>query len=256
MTMSESVEEGPECRTVKTLFSFDTEYSADSVEWCPHAPCKNVFVCGNYQLAASEGEGTGGGVQKGKRLGRILLFSIAAEYDLKLHQTIDTAAVLDLKWCHVRINDDCLLGVTNAAKTIEIYKLDVEDIRLTCIAKHTLTSEEDLLILSLDWSTGKLPSETPNIVASDSKGNVSLFQLFGNRLNILDTWHSHDYEAWIAGFYYWNPNIIFSGGDDSMFLKFDVRVGKEPVSRNRSHDAGVTSFHSNGNKEFICVSGR
>lgn len=51
--MSEDLDERPQCKTIKTLYVFDTEYSADSVEWCPHAPLQNFFVCGNYQLAAS-----------------------------------------------------------------------------------------------------------------------------------------------------------------------------------------------------------
>lgn len=32
---------------------FDTEYSADSVEWCPDEAHTDVFVCGTYQLVKS-----------------------------------------------------------------------------------------------------------------------------------------------------------------------------------------------------------
>lgn len=35
---------------ITTLDSYDTEYSADSVEWCPHELYQDVFVCGTYQL--------------------------------------------------------------------------------------------------------------------------------------------------------------------------------------------------------------
>lgn len=35
---------------ISTLCKYDTELSADSVEWCPHTPYRNFFVCGNYQL--------------------------------------------------------------------------------------------------------------------------------------------------------------------------------------------------------------
>lgn len=34
----------------ESLFSYKTDLNADSVEWCPHTPNQNVFVCGNYQL--------------------------------------------------------------------------------------------------------------------------------------------------------------------------------------------------------------
>lgn len=40
----------PKSKNITTLFKFDTEFSADSVEWCPHEPNLNVFVCGTYQL--------------------------------------------------------------------------------------------------------------------------------------------------------------------------------------------------------------
>lgn len=33
-----------------TLHVWDTEYSADSVEWCPIAEYQHVLLCGTYQL--------------------------------------------------------------------------------------------------------------------------------------------------------------------------------------------------------------
>lgn len=186
-----------------------------------------------------------------------MLFAIDVN-GLKLQQTIDTAAILDLKWCHVKINDEILLGAVNAAKTLEIYVLNCETKHLECIAKHVLQIDDndDLLLLSLDWSTGKYANDEPNIVVSDSRGSINLFKLAESNLNLINRWHAHDYEAWIAAFYYWDPNIIFSGGDDSILFKFDIRTGTEPVSKNRSHEAGVTSFHSNTKKEFLCATGR
>lgn len=35
---------------IKSVHSLDTEYCSDSIEWCPHEPTQNVFVCANYQL--------------------------------------------------------------------------------------------------------------------------------------------------------------------------------------------------------------
>lgn len=46
-----------ELNNVQTLYSFETEYNADSVEWCPHDPHKNLFVCANYQLIENETSG-------------------------------------------------------------------------------------------------------------------------------------------------------------------------------------------------------
>lgn len=175
-----------------------------------------------------------------------------------LHETIDTAAILDLKFCHVKVDNQILLGAVNAAKTIEIYALNANARRLNFITKYVLNSDDtaELLLLSLDWSTGKLASDQPNIVVSDSKGNINLFKFAENRLELTNSWHGHDYEAWIAAFYYWDPNIFFTGGDDSILTKFDVRTGNAPLLKNKSHEAGVTSIHSNCKKEFILATGR
>lgn len=37
-------------KNFNTLFKYDTEFCADSVEWCPHDGFYNYFVCANYQL--------------------------------------------------------------------------------------------------------------------------------------------------------------------------------------------------------------
>lgn len=34
----------------RNLQVFDTELSADTVEWCPVSPNHNILVCGTYQL--------------------------------------------------------------------------------------------------------------------------------------------------------------------------------------------------------------
>lgn len=39
----------------KTLQVVDTEYSADSIEWCPHDGYQDVLLCGTYQLDQSKG---------------------------------------------------------------------------------------------------------------------------------------------------------------------------------------------------------
>jgi hypothetical protein len=73
-----------------SLCSFDTEYSADSVEFCPFEQFSQYLACGTYQLSdsdPSEQETTTQNKDKGeeesskidtpkKRLGRLLLFKV------------------------------------------------------------------------------------------------------------------------------------------------------------------------------------
>ncbi|KAJ8927599.1 hypothetical protein NQ314_019919, partial [Rhamnusium bicolor] len=125
MKMSES-------RNISTLFSFDTEYSADSVEWCPHKPNQNVFVCACYHVKEKQTWD-----EPRKRVGRIFLFSITPERGLTLHQTVNTAAVLDQKWCHYKVAGISLLGVVNALKKIEVYKLN-NDIQIELLSFYEL----------------------------------------------------------------------------------------------------------------------
>lgn len=149
-----------------------------------------------------------------KRLGRILLFSITPQLDLRLNQTINTAAVLDQKWCQSLINGQTILGVVNAQGTLEIYKMTEDTLQLDKVTSFKFdVSEKEILLLSLDWSTGRCNSNEPDIVCSDSTGSVHLFKFIGDSSELLlkSSFCGHSYEAWIAAFYYWDLNITFSG---------------------------------------------
>ncbi|KAJ3645394.1 hypothetical protein Zmor_023057 [Zophobas morio] len=249
--MSDDSDEKPPCKQITTLHTYKTDFNADSVEWCPHEPHQNVFVCANYQLKESKDDTNA----PRERFGCILLFSVSLE-ELRLLQTLPTAAILDQKWCHNPVNGCSILGVANAQKTIEIYALNANTVQLDLITSYQLEDDDsETLVLSLDWSTGKYESSEPELVCSDSKGKIHRFKFTNNELVRDGSWNGHDFEAWIAAFYYWEPNIFFSGGDDCVFLKFDKRAGLEPVSRNRNHEAGVTSIHSNSKREYVLATG-
>ena len=54
----------------KTLFSFDTKLSADTVEWCPLAGFENILIVGTYQVNKSDNEV----FDDTQRYGRIYVF--------------------------------------------------------------------------------------------------------------------------------------------------------------------------------------
>lgn len=98
--------------SIETLHVFDTQYSADSVEWCQEN--ENLFAVGTYQLAKDE---TGN-----SRKGRIYLFTYDESIDnLAETQRIETHAVLDQKWL-----DNFLLTATSRG-TIQKYQLNDDD---------------------------------------------------------------------------------------------------------------------------------
>lgn len=193
----------------RTLDTFDTEFSADSVEWCPIDSFKDVFVCGTYQLMKDENLPSN---VSSKRLGRIYLFQIVQNGRLIILQKLEVPAVLDMKWAHVTLQNKILLGVVNSLGHLQIYQLknDNEKITLELLVQKRVGDE--VLALSLDWCTGRLMNEVSlKIVVSDSKGFVSLFELNENELNEINSWSAHGFEAWIAAFNYWDTNIIYSG---------------------------------------------
>jgi hypothetical protein len=60
-------------RQAKALATFDTGYTACSLEFCPNDP--TIAVCGTYQLASAEVGLEDTGSPKTKRLGRCLLYA-------------------------------------------------------------------------------------------------------------------------------------------------------------------------------------
>ena len=83
---------------IETLRTFDTEYSADSVEW-NQGDYKNYFVVGTYQLEETDANISCNNIRKG----RIYLF----HYDdhsneLTNCQQVETDAILDQKWRVIR----------------------------------------------------------------------------------------------------------------------------------------------------------
>ena len=69
------------------------------------------------------------------------------------------------------------------------------------------------------WTTSKSISScyTKLLCISDS----DLY--FTGALEIVQTSKQHDYEAWICTYDTWDPNLIYSGGDDCKLKIWDLR---------------------------------
>jgi diphthamide biosynthesis protein 7 len=182
---------------MQTLHIWDTEYSADSVEWCPISPFQNIFVCGTYQLATTEStevenrkyDDTSKNLEISegsavcntyKRSGRLYLFAMDSLKGLYLLQTLEMPAILDCKWCHCKIDGKILLAVANAVGEVLLYemrttgepkseedKMNIKGIEpwLSCTLSLLCNSviaqdvDSETLALSLDWSTGRCKFE-------------------------------------------------------------------------------------------------
>ncbi|KAJ1145561.1 hypothetical protein NDU88_011847 [Pleurodeles waltl] len=243
----------------------DTEYSADAVEWCPVAAWQNILACGTYQLKKPEGKDSGendGFDEPHTRLGRLYIYHFTPDQlfmPLKELQRIETAAILDIKWCHVPIFECPTLGIANAKGAVELCHLSGSEESCQLDTMCSVDLGHDCLALSLDWSTGLGQSgHPPKLICSDSKGQLSLLSVNEGApsMDIHSQWKGHEYEAWIAAFNYWNTEIVYSGGDDCMLRGWDFRAGIDsPVFTSKRHTMGVCSIQSNPHMENILATG-
>ena len=81
---------------VTKLHVFDTEYSADSAEWCPILGYQHVLLCGTYQLAQQS-------QNQEEKLQQVSLFYNTVEP--AIYDCLWTNAVMPLK------SDSCKLQV-------------------------------------------------------------------------------------------------------------------------------------------------
>ncbi|KAA1471475.1 WD40 repeat-like protein [Dentipellis sp. KUC8613] len=166
-------------------------------------------------------------------------------------------AILDMKWCHTTQDRRPLLAIANAEGEVTLHEWDKNQ-RLLEQTGSIRCAPPDVLCLSLDWSNRRFPTSTMgSLVVSLSNGEVALLEPNPETgLQLTDTWHAHDFEPWIAAWDYWDPNVIFSGGDDLKLKIWDKRQGFDtPTTVNKRFDAGITTIQSHPHVEHIFAVG-
>ncbi|XP_006863836.1 PREDICTED: diphthamide biosynthesis protein 7 [Chrysochloris asiatica] len=246
----------------RLLQTVDTEYTADSVEWCPLEGYRHLLACGTYQLQKPEDRAYDSESKSQTRLGRLYLYTFNEENSasvlVETHRR-DMAAILDMKWCHIPVTDHPILGLADAGGSLQLLCLmDSKNYSLQPVS--SLVLGERRLALSLDWSTGKMGryDQPLKIVSSDSQGQLHLLTVneASLGLQLVDTWQAHRFEAWIAAFNYWQTEVIYSGGDDGLLKGWDTRQQLcSPLFTSMRHSMGVCSIQSNPHQEYILATG-
>ena len=111
-----------------------------------------------------------------------------------------------------------LFYTADAKGYIQSYSLEDPGKPQLCHSIHN--EKENVLCLSLDIST----EPAPRVVCSQSDGSIALFQSSDQGLSAIQEWKAHDYEAWIAAFDAYQPNVVYTGGDDTLFKGWDTRI--------------------------------
>ncbi|XP_068928806.1 patatin-like phospholipase domain-containing protein 7 isoform X4 [Petaurus breviceps papuanus] len=273
---------------VETVQVIDTEYCADTVEWCPLEGMSDLLACGTYELQILESEAqkaialpeakprdnrqgnkcgstTDEVMDPHVRMGRLYLYSFnkdATDFPLTEVQRKDCPAILDMKWCQVPVAGQAVLGLADAKGCIELLnlmELEKNHYVLQPLLKKALGQHR--IALSLDWSAGQATranGQPLRIISSDSKGYLHFLAVDETEPSIhsLSDWKAHDFEAWIAAFDYWQTDIVYSGGDDGLLKGWDTRSNvNSPLFTSKRHSMGVCSIQSNPHQENILATG-
>ncbi|KAI5701019.1 hypothetical protein M8J75_005316 [Diaphorina citri] len=225
----------------RKLQAWDSVYSADSIEFCPLAPYQHVFLC---------------------------------EESIERIRTVDTPAILDIKWCHRRVQDKIVFAVVNAIGQLIVYELvspaeNTLDLNIRELCSHQLDQGEanEILALSLDWSSRMHTNLTDldrNSIRNPNLTNVELSSF--RDPNIVDVQRSSFRESVVVSdsqgavhlFHLTNSGLqlkrSWKGGDDCLMKVYDVRQDG-PVQTIREHGAGVTSIQYNPFIEHTLATG-
>jgi len=238
-------------KDLMTLYSFDTDYSACSVESCYSSKWGSILATGTYQVnkVLSKNVVNGGECSDREdvfeespateRLGRIYLHLLRNDelgdgISCEKVFSLECAAVLDMKWSSE--HPEPRLAVADSRGNLTVYTIAIDESCQLLQWGSIVISQG--LALALEWN-----SINDSIIVSDSKGCVSVVHL-GECLHVNTVFDSHSYEAWTCCFSKRDQNLMFSGGDDCMLSFYDKRIdSNKAIKKNtKSHMMGVTSM--------------
>jgi diphthamide biosynthesis protein 7 len=101
-----------------------------------------------------------------------------------------------------------------------------------------------------------IASTSNDIITSLSSGHLSHLTPTPTGYTTTSTWSAHTYEPWICAFDAWDPNRIWSGGDDCILKSWDLRIPEMVTGRCKEFEAGVTTIASSPYTEHLIAVGR
>ena len=206
--------------------NFTTDCPPDSLEWCPIR--SDLFACGTYLYNP----------ENTTREGSIYLFQYNdSDRSLNVVHHQKTVGILDLKWISPT-TDVTLLSTVSALGQLSLYSLNDMNKPLIC---EDVTTDQTIA-LSHSW----FHQTNSYVLISDQQGSLSLCELGStNGLRFSQSWSAHEYECWTCEWDRTDPNIVYSGADDTFLKVWDIRQTQQAIHINRKHTMGICSILSN-----------
>jgi diphthine methyl ester acylhydrolase len=216
----------------KNLTEFDTNLTADVVEWRPLSSTNSdILLCGTYFLNK----------ESNQRSGCIHVLNYLTESTVLETKSLfqyKTSGILDLKWIDenstITIDSDNILNMhsfNEEAYSLKLkHKLNLNSNGQTCVG------------LTLDFSHKN--DSSVKILSSDTLGNLNLVSGNHERLSLERTIKAHDYEVWsVLIDKTLEENVLYSGADDCALKMWDLRESEnKPVNKCEIFEGGVCSI--------------
>ena len=228
-----------------TLASLGTPLNADVVAFCPYEGHEQLLACGCYELTTDADPST----VSGGRIGRLTLLSTAADALVET-QAIEGTGVLDCAWLPPRPGGPHVLALATAAGTAHLYSLGADAAAVNgrgaeLVDAGIMACEDAGVCMSLAWS------DTPftRLALSSTAGKVYVGVLAEGGLRLLTAWQAHELEGWAVAFGFHDEHTLYSGADDGLLKRWDLRTAivdeggsgtpSATATNRKSHRAGV-----------------
>lgn len=215
--------------------SFITDCPPDSIEWCPNR--SDVFACGTYLYNP----------ENTTREGSIYLCRYeSTNKTIEILQHQKTPGILDLKWIQCT-PENIFLSTVTALGQLSLYSPN--DLSKPLISEDV--TNDQTIALAQSW----FHHDNNNYaLISDQQGHLTICELSQNNgLRFSQSWLAHEYECWTCAWDRYDPNIVYSGADDTLLKIWDIRQCQQPTHVNRKHPMGICSIHINekNSQEFL-----